>query len=697
MNRDRSLLFTPRPQAGESPLSMLRRGALGNGHTSTLRFAFALNPSLDHSPTALGTLARNPELFRSTCQEMGLSRAEIDQISYRRAGAAREDDLVWHELRVGVGDLQFDRAKICMACYQEQGYALAEWDHVAAVACVRHGVLLDDACPCCSDPWTHVRDPRACGCDPAAVALAQQPCPSGPASLLRQIIDAADQKGLHLLSLIWSVIRWWSLLGMKLSRMVIAESLYAMWSGRWPELPAAGPMEGEIPVHPRIALAPLLASTLPGHVAHAARLLGAPAPEFLIPPGCRMNMSEIRAMKVLGIGTVPFEKLVADGHLYRNREGRVPVRDVNALLQLVSPSNQPDQTGASLAILRAGQRRRSLSSLICEIKRGDLRPVECPVGRGLDGLKCSPIPNQPKAGLRGLITIADAADHLCTNTESVRGVIRAGWLIAEQGTPDSGVRWNIDPRGLDAFNEKYVFASALATRYSAPRTTLSSRLRSAGLVPVSGPGIDGGVTFLFRREDLARIELPAILTAPYKSPAGRKKKAAVAIQPSVIAGSEVASVLGISSRRIGDVVREGWIRPQEPQARKWMFDQAKSEALGQRLEVAFRDLESAASVTGQTVHAFRRTWIGTGFVKARRFAGRELISVRDMGRIEAAWKEMATCSAIGTALGRTRSLCPNLQKMGQLEPVTVLGTGRKKIRLYPRVAAPLDRFRTERT
>lgn len=697
MNRDRALLFTPRPQAGESPLSLLRRAALGNGHSSTLRFAFALNPSLDHSTTALGTLARSPELFRATCEEMGLSRDEINQVSYRRAGAAREDDLVWHELRVGVGDLQFDRAKICMACYQEQGYALAEWDHVAAVACARHGVLLDDGCPCCSESWTHVRDPRACGCDPAAIVRAQQPCPPGPASLLKNIIDATDQKGLHLLRVLWSIIRWWGLLGLKLPRRLIAESLHAMWSGRWPELPSATLLEGEVSVHPRVALAPLLASALPGHVAHAAKLLGTPVQEFRIPPGCRMNMSEIRAMKVMGIGIVPFERLVADGHLHRDREGRVPVCEVNALLQLVSTSDQPDPTGASLAILRAGHRRRSLSSLISEIKRGERKPVECPLGRGLDGLRCSQIPSLPKESPRGLITIADAAAHLRTNTESVRGVIRAGWLIAEKGTPDSGVRWSIDPRGLDTFDEKYVFASALAPRHGASRTTLSSRLRSAGLVPISGPGIDGGVTFLFRREDLARIDVPAILGAPYQSPAGRKKKSEVAKRPSVIPGSEVAILLGIPSRRLGEIVREGWIRPQDQHARRWMFDQAKSEELVQLLGRDFGDLESAAAVTGQTVHAFRRTWIGTGFVKARRFVGRELISVRDLSRIEAAWQEMATSSAIGTGLGRTRSLCPNLQKMGQLMPVTVLGAGRKKVRLYPRVAAPLARFRTERT
>lgn len=262
--------FTPLAQPGESPLSLLRRSSVGNGQKSTLRFAYALNPDLDHSPMALSTLARNPQLFRTTCVAAGISDRDVQQVAYSRVGPGREDDLNWNGLQVPVGALTFHRSKTCPRCVLEQGYAQSEWDHRAAVACSKHQVLLRDACPTCRQPWTFNHDIFRCGCD-AAPACAE--VPEQAASLLNRLISLRDKEGLRLLDMAWKVLHWWEGLGLRLRGKSRALALWRLHSGRWPEMgvPAA---DSHAPLHPRLALAPLLDDPNPATQALASRLLG---------------------------------------------------------------------------------------------------------------------------------------------------------------------------------------------------------------------------------------------------------------------------------------------------------------------------------------------------------------------------------------------------------------------------------------
>lgn len=643
----RRLPFTPRAQPGESPLSLLRRGALGNGHHSTLRFAFAVNPALHHAPTALGTLARNPEVFRATGRGMGLTDDEIAAISYQRSGQGEKDDVFWHGLPVETGDLQFRRTKLCMACYLEQGFALAEWDHVCAVACAKHHALLTDACPCCEKPWSYIRDPLACGCDPAEIIRRQPPCDPLAASLLRRLIEARDGAGLRLLGKLGGVIRFWRHMGLAMSAAWTAVALQRLHTGTWPQQDR-GRCRGEASLHPRVALAPLLAAGGEYHE-HARRLLSQAAPTLMLETPTDVRWPTSLAEAVLDTGRMSLRRLVECGNLAKNAGGTVSALQINAVL-LTAPLVQ----------------RRSAQS---------------PPRKLVD----------PRIE-RSRITIADAAAHLGTNTESVRSVMRSGLLLATQGDENSGVRWNIDARALDTFHERYVFASAIATQLGASRTTLSSRLRSAGFAPISGPGIDGGATFLFRRGDLDGVDLGAIVSTPYRSPAGRKAGETKRKFEREMNMRDTAAVLGISARQLGPVVSEGWIKPREFHARPWRFDRSAVRRLARNVRDRYCSIDLAAEKTGQSVRAFRRTWIETGFAQGSSFAGRVLIRVEDQQRIEAAWRDLATSSAIGNNLGRTRSLCPNLQKIGRMPSPVVLGTGTRKVRLFRRDAESLARY-----
>jgi len=656
---NKRLPFLPIPQSGEAPLSVLRRAALGNGHQSTLRFAFALNPHLDHAPTAMATLARSPLLYRDTCRAMGLSDEQIARVSYQRTGRAREDDLIWNGLRVGIGDLQFRRARLCVQCYLEQGYASNEWDHIASIACSRHQVLLNDACPCCLKPWTHVSDPFACRCDPEEMVRRRNACDHGSAVLLTHLILAGDQIGIRLLSRVKKVIDWWKRLQLPVLAKNGAAALANLYAGRWPRVDAMDITEDAPRLHPRIALAPLLACSVLEHVSHAASLLQLPAPDWRSNRVTGIAWPASTAMAVLQVSRTTFASLLEGGQLAADSQGRVSVSAINELLW--TPSTRFQGVPAADKQLPGPSMPRAESH-----------------GSGLAGL-----------------TIGDASSRLCTNTESIRGLIRVGLLKAVKGAASSTTQWIIDANSMTEFDREYVFASALVPKGKPGRTTIASRLRSAGLSAVSGPGIDGGISFVFRRAEVVRIDLAAIYSVPYCSPAGRKPLNHQVALPETLSQKAAAEMLGIRVADIRVVVANGWLSPVSPMKTRQKFAEQEVYRLREELQHQYRDLVNALATTGQSRAEFQHTWINTGFIVTRRIGSRTLIRVSDLARIAELWQTHGTGAAIGRDLHRRRWLCPNLAKMGCLRPCTILGSGRHKVRLYLRADPTLSRYLTE--
>ena len=684
-----TLPFRPIPQAGESPLSVLRRGALGNHHGSALRFAYALNPALDHSPSGLASAARSIDLRACIFEPMGIPSEEADKVSYGRVGRAKLDALVWNRLQVPIGDLQFRQSRICVACYVEDGYAHSAWDHVATLACPKHLVLLDDACPCCGAPWKPAGDPLACGCAPDEMAARQQPCSARVASTMQRILDAGDQAGLSVMGHLWQLAGLWSALGLDLSRADTADVLAALSREEWPTLSVQN--DGVL-LHPRVALAPLLAATDPACSATARELLRRAMPVIRVPKLDQVRWPASVARAVLGLGRVPFEKLVQEGHAVADADGLFTAATLNELLWIVAGRLDAKQPMLPLATLRAGKRRESLAALVSKIKAGDIVSHYCPPPDGLSGLHCAVGESAEPEASEG-VTLSAAAVQLGTNEESVRRAIKLQLLPASKGSATSAVQWTIDPAALEAFQAKNVFASEIARQHGVSVTTIANRLRSAGLEPISGPGVDGGATFIFKRPDLMRLDLPTVLVGPYRSPGGRKKGPAghSATQPGHVAGHEAAQALGISVRHLREVIKAGWISPSASDARRQVFDRDAVAGLQLRLGRDFVPLEEAACMLGQTAAQFRKTWVVTGTLQAHRFADRTLVEAAGLDRAREIWREMGSASSIARGLNRRRWLCPNLATMGQLPAPTRLGTGARQVRLYPRGSPALQR------
>ncbi|MFT6402327.1 MAG: hypothetical protein ACJA2D_001645 [Pseudohongiellaceae bacterium] len=157
----------------------------------------------------------------------------------------------------------------------------------------------------------------------------------------------------------------------------------------------------------------------------------------------------------------------------------------------------------------------------------------------------------------GFSTIESAKDILGLNAAYFAGFRKSG-LLGEYKQANKNNRWLYKTAELYAFRERYVCAVELAKSANAPATEVSERLRQGGVYPVSGPGIDSSKVFVFKRNDILRIDLSnALHSLKGPSRAGRKTKSAPKLDTGIwMSAAEAAETLGVSIQQLFQFVEK---------------------------------------------------------------------------------------------------------------------------------------------
>lgn len=100
------------------------------------------------------------------------------------------------------------------------------------------------------------------------------------------------------------------------------------------------------------------------------------------------------------------------------------------------------------------------------------------------------------------MNVGMAAKALGIYTDAVYRVTKAGLLRYE---PYLRRQLLISIEDLQTFHREYVFVRELAQQLGCNATNLADKLMSAGVQPVHGPAIDGGLVYVFRRSELGKV------------------------------------------------------------------------------------------------------------------------------------------------------------------------------------------------
>ncbi|MBL1322127.1 MAG: TniQ family protein [Methylophaga sp.] len=654
-----NLPFIPTALPNESPLSLLRRIAIGNGYSKVLPLLHSLIPILDHSNGMLGYVARSPSIYQRLCGMVGISEKSVLQVSYQRLGTGREDHLIWLGLKVAISDLQFHTEKICIQCYLEKNYAYAIWDHFAALGCEYHHIFLDSHCPICKTSWSYDQAPLTCGCDSTDILSRVRPMQKSRAVMLADIIATKNQDQILMLSNLRKLFKWWKKLGIHLSQFDRSDFLYHLLHGNWPAL-----NDKAVTVHPRIILLPLLAATDKGTQILVNKLLEGKASIFSSINIEPVFINRKHTQCLFRISRVRLDRFIKESLVIKNENGNFSLKQINHLLLTSKwvPFGSDEEN-----LLKESNPVTPRPSLAYIIKKE---------------LSSSGKPVRPyEARVNDVLTVNDATHVLQANYESIRHLIKIGLIKASKGSKISAVQWAIKKDEINAFDKQYVFASAIAREVHLPVTTTSSRLQSLGISPVSGPGIDKGKTYLFFRSDIESINLSTLKDKPYKSPAGRKRNCTKS--KTTISSHELAEKLQIDMYQIRFVVRDRWLPAAKNSQGNYLFKKHDVNCLLRKIDSGYINIETASKITDQSLSSFRKTWITSGFVPEYKLGNQRLITKSDINNIQHLWVHNKTSVYIAKEIGRNRSFCINLEKIGILKPTLVIGEKANKIKLYP--------------
>lgn len=311
-----------------------------------------------------------------------------------------------------------------------------------------------------------------------------------------------------------------------------------------------------------------------------ARLASAeksPNPQIALNPESREEMATLEAVgTMLGTSRHNIMALLQAEMLHgrfahegkRRSDWVVSITSVDALLGLLAQValHSDNPVGSSIhaaAKTPSGAAVGGLTGIVKAACQGRLRILVNNRDYRLSSLTVDPISlkvlTAPKAS--NALTVPEIASKLGLYADAVYRLMRLGFLPFRMEKRAVSPQRVVDLTDFALFSDTYAVVTQIATATKANPTNLSDRLMDAGLAPVSGPKVDGGLIYMFRREDLARVDLKAILARTnYKSRAGRPRKEPEG-RPNPVAdivdSASAAKHLGVSLQVVGRLVRLG--------------------------------------------------------------------------------------------------------------------------------------------
>lgn len=386
----------------------------------------------------------------------------------------------------------------------------------------------------------------------------------------------------------------------------------------------------------------------------------------------------------LGLSWVRVKEVVAGGLLKTLCGSTVNVvewkfnsLEVKALKQRIedkvqSPLSIPGQSKFSLgrALMSLGRANIRIDTLIRSILDGEVIPYG-KLGKRLSGLtflrksihelsrriwlrQADSLPLKEVVKLWG---ISDAA---------VRHFIRVGFLSAKE----SRGMYLIQKSNVEIFNSSYILLGKVARTVGTDSGYLTEVLLSHGIQAISGPTIDGGYVYLFKKNEIEGLDLVELVTrAKANSLASRKA-------PVLADALLVAKVLGVDLDYIQRLVENGILRPYKRGEYKSQEKMYFTKEMVDRLkgDVNYTGLVStkvAAKMLEVSEEKFHKAYIRSGRLKGVIGSKTQLhyYAQKDIESLIEEKNRLIKSSEAARILGTSQDRVNDLTLRGVLKPV----------------------------
>ena len=176
----------------------------------------------------------------------------------------------------------------------------------------------------------------------------------------------------------------------------------------------------------------------------------------------------------------------------------------------------------------------------------------------------------------GKHTLQETAKLLRTSNDETAFLVKQGLLIPEKAAGGRGFTWSITREEIDRFNATYCTVGHLVDVFCTSPKGLSDRLMANGIMPVTGPKIDGGIIYFFKKADLETVQPADILPKPKDSIIQKMN------EKGLVSTRQLADSTGFTVSTIKQIVFKGEITPavtHQPQEGRntWFFSEEQVE------------------------------------------------------------------------------------------------------------------------
>jgi len=665
-----SLLHKPIPFVDESPGSFLVRAAEYNGWKSPLALLHALDPDEFTYAFSIKTLMCHKQKWKIVTDLLGSKKISPIDVLYPKVGITIQSNLNFLGIELPYSDLRLAQPACCPECINENGYAPKIWDLRFIHFCIKHKRRLINCCSECGAKFTWNRQ-KLSHCKKCKISLdlsSIKKVNTKTTQFIQNIIDSQDQKGFEIFKESYdSLNRFFSFIDnpidqIKLTDLTVSSIkkdniLREVISNNFKLANKA------FGLHPRLLVHPLLRSsnTAFGTSDHITRKL----------------IDILKTNKTIK----PSSKKIKHKVAYE-------VDIINQILTTVSnPLIDPKNVKKykNLNELRYNNDYCNVSDVIARCYIGkETFDASKVMTEGFTSLLVVPKPIEKLD--KDYLTVKEAIFLCETNYSNINFSINCGFLKKDNFKISRYNAFLMPKKEVDNFCSTYIFSGTIAKQHNINSKNLSEQLIASGIKPVSGPSIDGNLSYVFKQDDIKGKDIPAIAKMTnYPTKTGRKKKDKHKYDLNDFTISTVAKKLGITSYQVSVLINKGKLERQKSNKRYrsvtavsfYKLCAIENDASLISLEAVSKELDITRSLIIQR-------WLKTNFVETIDSGLNQYITKHSFEKIKRFHSKYIT-GAEAAKIGNTHTgHLRNLYKIGKLSTPKKLFYRSRSINFYKR-------------
>jgi hypothetical protein len=313
------------------------------------------------------------------------------------------------------------------------------------------------------------------------------------------------------------------------------------------------------------------------------------------------------------------------------------------------------------------------------VLNGEIQPCD---ENGKKGLSRFLFPSSQISEYRRKVYIAKKEAYLFGNEvakmlgltrSALSFLVKKGFILTARGLSRKA-HYRISKEALEVFCTEYtVLPEKIAREKRTCSRTLINSLLRRGVQPVSGPNVDGGSRYVFRRTDIEAIDIVTLIT---EIRSGLKSFYDLS---HLLDSTQAANILGVNTKTIKIMVKSGVLKPYSSQVKDFGSEYKFTPEMVQKFRDRNLDLldlisaGKAAILVGVDHNYFNNVWVKTKLLRPLmrdgKF-GKQYFSLREVKRLAKYKAEVIGSSEAGRILSVSRVEIVKMTKASKLRSVS---------------------------